>query len=110
MIKVSMSDALNCLDTACSDNTPTAENLDTESFLLLPDYAGLVLPPLVDTVFSLQDARFKYPPKSAPKPVMHTDNRDDDPILADIVRTCSLNLTKEEVDIYEKVVGKCDVP
>ena len=37
---------------------------------------------------------------------MHTDNRSDEQILADIVRTCSLNLTKEEVNIYEKMVDK----
>ena len=37
---------------------------------------------------------------------MHTDNRSNDDILADIVRTCSLNLTKEEVDIYEQMIGK----
>ena len=48
--------------------------------------------PIVDTVFSLQNARFKYPRKSAPTHEMHTVN--------------SLNLTKEEVDINEKVVGK----
>ena len=107
MNKVSMPDTLTCLDTAGTiHNTPTAENLDTESYLILPDYAGLILPPLVDTVFSLQNARFKYPPRSAPIPEMHTDNRSDEQILADIVRTCSLNLTKEEVNIYEKMVGK----
>ena len=106
MNKVSMPDTLTCLDTAGTIyNTPTVENLDTECHLMLPDYAGLVLPPLVDTVFSLQNARFKYPPKSAPTPEMHTDNKNDDQILTDIVHTCSLNLTKEEVDIYEKVVG-----
>ena len=57
-------------------------------------------------MFTLNDARFKHPPKTAPTPEMHVDDRTDDQILSDIVRTCSLNLTKEEVDIYDKVVGK----
>ena len=107
MDKISMPDTIYCLDTAGTiHNKPTVENLDTECHLMLPDYAYLVLPPLVDTVFSLQNTRFKYPPKSAPTPEMHTDNRSDEQILADIVRTCSLNLTQEEVNIYEKMVGK----
>ena len=72
----------------------------------MPDYAGIVLPPLTNTVFTLNDARFKYPAKSSPVPEMHVDDRTDQQILSDIVRTCSLNLTKEEVDIYDKVAGK----
>ena len=81
-----------CLDTTGTEYTPTAENLEAESYFLLPDYAGIVLPPLMDTVFSLLDARFKYPPKSAPTPEMHIDNRNDDQILVDIVCTCSRHL------------------
>ena len=95
MDKISMPDTIYCLDTAGTiHNKPTVENLDTECHLMLPDYADFVLPPLVDTVFSLQNTRFKYPLKSAPTPEMHTDNRSDEQILADIVRTCSLNVTK----------------
>ena len=37
---------------------------------------------------------------------MHVDNWTDDQILADIIRTCSLQLTAEEVEIYERVLGK----
>ena len=74
--------------------------------MILPDYAGIVLPPLTNTVYTLNDSRFKYPSKSSPKPKMYVDERTDQQILADIVRTCSLNLTKEELEIYDKVAGK----
>ena len=92
----------NCLPAA--DIAPN--DIQAECHLLLPDYANLVLPPLIDTVFTTQNSRFKYPPKSAPKPTMHVDNRTDKQILADIIRTCSLQLTAEEEEIYEKVLGK----
>ena len=97
-------------DTACLDTgnecTIPADSLESQTYLLLPDYAGTVLPPLTNTVFTLNDARFKYPAKSSPVPEMNVDDRTDQQILSDIVRTCSLNLTKEEVDIYDKVAGK----
>ena len=97
-------------NTACPDTStkcrPPADSLEAQTYLILPDYAGIVLPPLTNTVFTLNDSRFKYPFKSSPTPEMHVDDRTDQQILSDIVRTCSLNLTKEEVEIYDKVAGK----
>ena len=87
-----------------ADTAPT--NLHAECHLLLPDYANLILPPLVDTVFTTQNSRFKFLQKSAPKPTMHVDDRTDEQIFADIIRTCSLQLTVEEVNIYDKMLGK----
>ena len=37
---------------------------------------------------------------------MHVDDSTDEQILADIIRTCSLLFTAEEVNIYEKMLGK----
>ena len=97
-------------NTACPDTgsecRPPADSLEAQTYLILPDYAGIVLPPLTNTVFTLNDSRFKYPSKSSPTPEMHVDDRTDQQILSDIVRTCSLNSSKEEVDIYDKVAGK----
>ena len=80
--------------------------LHAECQLLLPDYANLILPLLVDTIFVTQNLRFKFPPKSAPKPKMNVDEQTDEQIFADIIRTCSLQLTVEEVNIYDKMLGK----
>ena len=96
--------------TACAAigkvHNPDTDILEVQTYMLLPDYAGIVLPPLTNTVYTLNDSRFKYPSKSTPAPKMYVDERSDQQILTDIVRTCSLNLTKEELEVYEKVAGK----
>ena len=96
--------------TACTaigkDHNPDTDSLEVQTYMILPDYAGIVLPPLTNTVYTLNDSRFKYPSKSSPTPKMYVDERTDQQILTDIVRTCSLNLTKEELEIYDKVAGK----
>ena len=45
-------------------------------------------------------------PRSSPKPEMHIDDRSNDQILADIVRTCFLQLTESEKDVHKKMIGK----
>ena len=59
LIAMPMSDTA-CLDTKGNECTSPAESLEAKTYLLLPHYAGIVLPPLTNTVFTLNDARFKH--------------------------------------------------
>ena len=58
--------------TACTaigkDHNPDTDSLEVQTYMILPDYAGIVLPPLTNTVYTLNDSRFKYPSKSSPTP------------------------------------------
>ena len=70
-----------------SANTP---HKDSECNSILPDYANAILPPRIDTTLVASGAHFKYPSQSAPRPHMYQDTRDDQQILADIIRFLSL--------------------
>ena len=67
--------------TACAAtgevHNPDTDILEVQTYMLLPDYAGIVLPPLTNTVYTLNDSRFKYPSKSTPTPKMYVDERSE---------------------------------